>query len=1098
MAGETTVIHLPFAGGIDENVAKQYLDASSRQASILNGDFVKTGAIDKRKGLEHLTTTLVTGGSLPAMATGTRVVGWSRSSLSILCSTGLYQYVETSVGGATGSGVVGTGLVPAVGVLRRPIVTGDEGAAPVLCDLTYGGRLLRITVFWDSSYNILASVIDVDSGNTVLEATRVYDNSGAFHLANFPVPVAAFDLPGVADGDPRSVIVIHDKSDFSVSYVQYDPSANSFTSPTTMVADCGTVDAAPYEDDPANGWLLVYDTGGAILPSPGLYTLGTNIRVAYWTPAGGASGTADRAIRVGDTLNSGVYVCGRYAQSIWAIWATSLGGDTYFWAQRRNNTGFSAASVPYAFDQRTGLGFYLSGCTHLGTDKIFVTYHYKRATTTPGPLAVLPAWRVLYHTGGFLGSWAFGLTSLGLAPATRPFVVNEEVYQAFYYDLQYYDFLSSAVSDDVCNQATLYLCKFEGVSDSMAMLGTVDTEVCRPVATVAPRVTSHAFQILVDTLSGFRAGFPSSVERDTTRVAVGLKTRGLAGETQDGSRAGPSWAVDFLFDSETRKGLYQSSEMGSELSLSGGVPFVADGQSAFEDGFFNYPEFSYVTVDGATCSLPTGDYVFAVTYRAVDSAGLAHESAPFICAPVSVTSGGSGPVLHITPPLASYRDSRAESDTVGKVFADVYMTTVNGSTLYYKDSIVVSNLALDPVAVLYPTDLALAASYVFTEPDTTGRLLYTTGGVMDNVNPPASSIQTTHQKRRAIVDETRRAVWFSKQFSDGVAPGFNETLYVPFPEGGDITALASFEGRFIAFKSRSIWVMSGEGPSATGLGSSWTSPELLTSDVGCKSWQSVVATPNGLMFQAPNNGLYLLGRDLQVSFIGANVVDSTADFPDVVGAVLVPLSGQVRFLCLNDAGDDHLVVVYDYLLNAWLTHQYDRLSDAPVSICLSNDSTPRYTVLTADGNLWQERLESDSERYKDQNSAGTEFFVPTVVTTPFVKLQVQGYHKAKRVQFFGEQQDDCGLEIELAFNYDDTVRQTSTWSSTQLRSLGVRGQVESYVGNAYNKQMAVQVTISDTEGAAMTTGAGMRFAAIAIELQNLGPRYKLLSAGARR
>jgi hypothetical protein len=102
------------------------------------------------------------------------------------------------------------------------------------------------------------------------------------------------------------------------------------------------------------------------------------------------------------------------------------------------------------------------------------------------------------------------------------------------------------------------------------------------------------------------------------------------------------------------------------------------------------------------------------------------------------------------------------------------------------------------------------------------------------------------------------------------------------------------------------------------------------------------------------------------------------------------------------------------------------------------------------------------------------------------------------VQFFGERRDDCGLQVELAFNYDDTVRQTATWSSTQLRSLSVKGQVEAYVGNAYNKQMAMQVTVSDTAGSAMTTGAGMRFVSTAIELQNLGPRYKLLSTGARR
>jgi hypothetical protein len=234
-----------------------------------------------------------------------------------------------------------------------------------------------------------------------------------------------------------------------------------------------------------------------------------------------------------------------------------------------------------------------------------------------------------------------------------------------------------------------------------------------------------------------------------------------------------------------------------------------------------------------------------------------------------------------------------------------------------------------------------------------------------------------------------------------------------------------------------------------------------------------------------------------VTFIGSSVVDSTDAYPNVVSASLVPRSTQVRFVCTNDAGA-HLVVVYDYQHEAWTTHRYDRLSDVPVSACVSFEQSPRYTVLTADGQLWQERLDSDAERYKDQDSEDAEHFVPTVIKLPFVKLQVQGYHRAKRVQFFGEQQDDCGLQIQMAVNYDEEIKQTSAWTSDQLRALNVRGQVESYVGNAYNKQMSVQLTFSDTEGAAMTTGAGMRFAAAALELQNLGPRYKLLSAGARR
>lgn len=1071
MAGETIVLHFPFAGGLDEKIAKEYLDASSRQASIVNGDFVKVGAIDKRRGLEHLSTALISGGILPALATGTRVVGWSRSSLSILCSTGLYQYVSAPVGGTSTGGVVGVAKLPYVLPSRKHITTGDQAAPPTLVDLTYHGQLLRIAVFWDSSYNLLASVYDVASGNVVLEPTRIYTNSGTFGAGTIPRVVSGFDLPGIADGSPRTVVVIQDGFDKSVKYVQYNPSTNAFTATTTLAAAADIVDAVPYEDDPANGWLVYYNTSA------------TNMRLAYWTAAG-LQTTQDQTLLSLSIVNP-CYVAARYGQSVFTLCSTFTGGNTFHLALERNadHTFATGMGSAFGFETLAGSGWWLTGCCHLGTNKIFVSYYYKLANTSPGPTSYLSKWQVLQYSAGNITTLASGRTPFGFLAATRPFVVSGEVYQPYYYNLDYQ--IGGTLSRS--QQITLYLAKFEGVSDSMSST-TYVVDNCRPVATIAPRTTAHAAQAILDFFGLFHTGLPSTVVRTATQVAVGLKTTG-----DTATVAGPSWAVDFFWDSTSARDLYQTSELGSELSISGGVPFVADGQSAFEDGFFNYPELSYVKLEGGGTPLATGQYTFAVVYRSVDSSGLAHRSAPYICNPVSVTSGSTAPAIYITPPIASYRDALDTSTTVGRIYADIYMTVTDGGTLYYKDSIVVSNISTWPTAIRYPT-----SGQVGSTPDTTGPILYTTGGVMDNVNPPASRIQIVHQNRKAIADETLQQVWFSKAFSSGDAPGFNEALVVPFPDGGPLTALASMDGKFIAGKQRSIWMMEGDGPTLTGLGSSWTEPQSISTDVGMKSWQSVVLMPRGVMFQAPNNGIYLLGRDLQVQFIGKSVIDRTSAYPNIVSASLVPSLTQVRFVCFDTANVNHIVVVYDYLLDAWTTHQYGQLSAAPVSTCVSYDSTPRYTVLTLDGNVWQERLSTDAARYQDQDSSGVNHFVTTTIKLPSIKTQTQGFQRARAVQFFGEQQDDCGLQIDLAFNYDDTVRQSESWSSTQLKPLNIRGQVEARVAAAYNKQMAVQITVSDTAGAAMTTGAGMRFAALALELQNLGPKYKLLPAGARR
>ncbi|AKU93373.1 hypothetical protein AKJ09_00037 [Labilithrix luteola] len=1090
MAGETSVIHVPFAGGLDEKIAKEYLDASARQAAIVNGDFVKVGAIDKRAGLKHLPNALIAGSTvLPALTSGTRIVGWSRSSLSILCSTGLYQHVTAPVGGTTAGGVVGVASLPNVACLRRHITTGDQYAPPTLVDCVYSGQLLRIAIFWDSSFNLLASVYDVASGNVILEPVLIYANTGSVDAGTIPRVVSAFDLPGIANGNPRPVIVIQDQKTTRVDYIQYNPAANAFTAPTTLVATCTIVDVSPYEDDPANGWLVAYDVAG----TP------PKIRTAYWRP-GGLQTSVDQSLAAGESLGVSCYVVGRYGQSVFVFWSANTATTMRLWAQRRDaNYAFASgtgglngngttnyASAPYT----TGAFFPVSGAALLGTNKAFVTY-WGRGTPDSsgnGPSPFRLNWTVIIDFAGSPTTLASGRGGFGLYPATRPFVVNGEVYQPLYYNL---DYVISSTEASKSQQLTLYLCKYQGVGDNMPA-GTVSTDVCRPVTTVAPRIAANAGQGILDLFGGFHTGMPSTVSRTATRVAVGLKTRG-----DTATMAGPSWAVDFFWDQASTQSLYQTSEIGAELSISGAVPFVADGQSAFEDGFFNYPELTYVkgvAPDPPTSTMPPGQYSFAVVYRSVDSSGLTHRSAPFITAPFTVSTGSGAPVLYITPPIPSYRDVLATSTTVGKVFADIYMTRTTGGSLYYKDSIVVSNTgqAAAPTSIRYP-----ATGQIGAMPPATNPLLYTTGGALDNVNPPASLIQIAHQDRKALVDETLRNVWFSKAFTPGEAPGFNESLVVPFPDGGDITALGSMDGKFVVFKARSVWVMEGDGPSDAGTNSTWSTPQAIATDVGAKAWQSVVLTPRGLMFQAPNNGIYLLGRDLQVDFIGKSVIDQTSDFPVIVSVTLAPSSTQVRFACQNTAGTDQILVVYDYLLGQWTTHEYGQLSAPVASTCLTFGSQ-QFTVLTTDGHLWQERTPTDPNRCMDQDVTGRNCFVPTTITVPFIKTQVQGYQRMRRIQTFCEQQDDCGLLVNLAFNYDETIRQTATWTSQQLQPLNIRGLVETYVSAAYNKQMSVQVSISDTPGAAMTTGAGMRFAAMALELQNLGPRYKLSGAAARR
>jgi hypothetical protein len=1072
--GEVSVLNLPFVGGVDEKTSKEWNDPSKQQATIVNGNFEKVGSISKRLGIQHLSNAAVPGSAISAISSGVRCVGWSRSSLSLCSEGGFYQYAEAE------GGLVGVSNLPDVYCVRRPIITAPTRTNTVLCDLPYNGTTLRIAIYWDVAFNLKATVYDAVSGDVVLEPTTIYAITGAFASGYIPVVVSAFYLPNSG----RTKVFIQDNTDSKVYVRDYVAATNSFSAAVNLftvsgVGTVGLVDIMPFDGDPGGGYVASYTTST------------TTFRTRWYSSADAVLLTKDVTLTAGQT-HAGfgqLYVTATYGASerVWVTYQTfqagtyrliclCMSGDGAFTTQAGSPTVIASSALTTLI---------IGGTCRLGPDDLFISYRRQGITTDAqvGPNTCNGTWYRV-HAAGTLTAAATGPMPFGFFPVSKPFVADGAVHQAFYLNLY---LQAGAISDDVqSQQITLYLCKFVGVDATVA---TTTNNVVLPVVTVAPRQVSATYQLLIDFFALFRVQCMSNVAPGATRYAVGVKTNGIETSALDGP-LGPTWAVDFYFDSATRRQLYQATELGTELSLSGGVPFVCDGQAAFEDSFFMYPEFSYVKLGGSGITI-SGVYTYAIVYSYIDSSGLTHRSAPAFTNAVTVPGNGTtGPIVHIMPLSATYRDVA----NPGTVFADIYRTQGNGSTFYFLNRIVASNQPL-ATQILYPTSGADNWSDASMIQNTS--LVYTTGGVLDNVNPPSSSFQIAHRGRKAAVDETRRFVWFTKIYAEGEAPGFNEAMVVPYPEGGDITAIRSMDDKFVAFKASSIWIMTGDGPADTGQGSDWSVPQSISTDVGCSNWQSVVLTPMGLMFKAPN-GIYLLSRDLQVTFIGKAVIDLMTDFPVVTSATLVPNSTHARFTCTNAAGTASIVIVYDYLLGQWTRHEYPSLSAPIASACLTFPSPQKFTILTTDGQIWQERLPTDAQSHFDEDVNDARQFVVTSVTVPYVKTQLQGYARMKRVQLFGQQEDDCGIKLEFAFNYDDSVRQTSTWYSYQLSELPIRGQVETHVAAKHNKSMSMQVTVSDVAGSAMTTGAGMRFVSVAIELEAIGNRYRAIPAAGRQ
>lgn len=1064
--GETKVLELPVMGGLDQKTAQEYLDPTQRLATVTNGNFTKIGLVDKRLGITNLPSG-VTAGPLSAPTSGTRLTSWSRSSLTMMsAANGLYNYAPAE------QGYTGISPLPPARVVRRPIVTNPTPLNPTICDVPYNAGTLRLAVYPDQEFNVWATVIDANTQDVVLEPTLIYTATGA--IPAVPIVQQVMYLPN-APFAQQVAIVLWDINNTNLLGISYNRLTNTFTAPVLMATGLGfnvfdpCMDVVPFFNDPAGG-MIVFSTPDGL--SARWYYYGPNFVVI-------SSGLVE-------TLGGGYlatpfycYATSGASEQIWFNYQVFVGGKILVYQEKvacvKGDGTFAAVLAPTLLNESPNQ-YFGAGIVRQSASTAFVAYWQAQ---NPGGVSGIKApqgqWGTVNTAGVAVDT---GVYPLGMLPINRPYLQSGSIYQQA--ALVLYLQSSTKPSATHSQQGTLYLLQLQPASAGAA-------NRLLPVATVAPRQvdigTAEIFTTSVE-LQHLTMMSGTDPLGGSTRVATGFKVIATNISAVSGALGG-AWIVDYFADTASQALLYQSAEIGSRLGVASGVAMVCDGAGVYEDSFFYYPEFAY-------CGAPaagglTGTYQYAVCYAYTDSAGLLARSSPTFTAQVVLAL--QGVQVHIPPLSVTWRNGA----NPGQVYAEVYRTASGGSTFYLVDRIPVGNLTTDDV--VWPTGVGDNTTDAQIQ---VSSILYTTGGILDNVIPPSANLQCVNASRTVIVDDTLRQTWESKAFTPGEAPGYNEALITSYPEGGDITAIASLDDKLVVFKSSSIWVRYGDGPADTGQGSDWTVPRRVASDVGAVDWRGVVLMPQGLMFQA-SNGLYLLGRDLQVTFIGKAVQDLTAAYPTVLSSTLVASATQVRFLCQNLTGQQ-IAVVYDYLLNQWTTHTYPWIDAGSVSITTSSAQTGRtYSILDSTGKVWQEMTPGPAfgYPYMDRDGLGQLHFVPTNLTFGWVKLQgLQAYQRARRAMLLAEQADACGLTISYAVNLDGTIVDTGTIPSTELP--GPMMQIEKRVGALYNKQSAIQFSVSDVAPVAGgTTGQGAKFTNLSIELDVIGPRYRQVPAGVR-
>lgn len=486
-----------------------------------------------------------------------------------------------------------------------------------------------------------------------------------------------------------------------------------------------------------------------------------------------------------------------------------------------------------------------------------------------------------------------------------------------------------------------------------------------------------------------------------TAVPAGTQVNGIYSQT----------GINLSTFDFTTAGL-DTAETGSDLHISGGFLSMYDGYLPVEHNFFLWPDTDQTTPtdtaswsatggsihaqpDGAT---NTNAYYYQFTYEWTDNQGNAFRSAPSI--PIAVTTTGSGTAGSITLNIPTLRLTMKVANPVKIV---IYRWSV-AQEIYYQTTTITTPL-LNDTTIDYVT-------FVDTNSDATilgNNILYTTGGVVEDVNAPASNILSLFDTRLWLVDaEDPNLLWFSKQVIEATPVEMSDlfTVYVPpttSTEGptGPITALAPMDDKLIIFKENSILYINGSGPDNTGANNQFSQPTFVTATVGCTNQKSIVLTPTGLMFQS-NKGIWLLGRDLQSSYIGAPVEEFNGSL--VNSAVNVPATNQVRFTL-----DDGTTLMYDYYYGQWGTF----VGVPAISSCIFQGV---HTFINSFAATYQEL----AGQYLD----GSNPVLMGFQTGPLRLGELQGYQRAYFFYILGTYISPHKLVMSMSYDYENNPSQT--------------------------------------------------------------------------
>lgn len=490
-----------------------------------------------------------------------------------------------------------------------------------------------------------------------------------------------------------------------------------------------------------------------------------------------------------------------------------------------------------------------------------------------------------------------------------------------------------------------------------------------------------------------------------------------------------------------------SAKLGNNLHIVGGIVSSYDGTSVVEHNFHIYPENIVLLPQVSGGHLDAGTYEYLATYEWTDNYGQVQRSTTSI--PVQTTTTGSTSSVLVQIPTL-----RHTSKTNVRIV--VYRTEAN-STLFYRITSITNPVINDPtIDYITLVDTLNDTSIISND------LVYDTGdpsvGVpLDDSSAPSCNLLVSHQNRIFIAGTSdKNVVQYSKIVAAGSPVQFADELTFKLDaRGGDITALGSLDAALVIFKSNSIYYTSGDGLDAAGNGITFSTPQLVSTDVGCSNPNSVVISPVGLMFKS-SKGIYLLDRSLSVSYIGKPVEAFNSE--TITSSTLIENRNQIRFTTQSGP-----TLVFSYDVGQWSTFTNHESVDSDIW-------QGNFVMLKSNGSVYVE-----NEGFTDGASG-----IQLLITTSWLSLAgLQNFQRIYLLTILGDYKGEHKLAVSFAYDFSpydsdsSIIDATSICAGTHYGDDPIYGGTSPYGGRFVPYQFrihlskpkceAVRITISDIQ-----------------------------------